>query len=307
MWKWIVQDSSLFWNFGFVDPGGGWVSFWHDFWVPGVRLFSAFPRIAASAQSLDLLLLTCVGNDGRIRYEFPLRFQLRGGALAEWHDFLTFLHNRPVPTISMGPARVVWPLHTTFSFTVASFMAILRRRWFTGMRDFPHRCIWMIEVPTKVQCFMWLLFYGRILTLDNLQRRGLIAPNWCVLCRRNAESVSHIFLSCSFAKRIWRWFSLMLSIFGPFHYQMHHVITGWNFMNCASEFTPVKRVFLHSLCWNIWLERNNRVFRDVDNSEFQVARKIAFAVGSWLKAAGIFSNVQMSCWLNRCTFAREPD
>ncbi|CAN1800882.1 hypothetical protein LINPERHAP1_LOCUS22726 [Linum perenne] len=60
MWKWIIKTSPLFWNFGFVDPGGGWVSFWDDFWVKGVRLREIFPRVAAAATTQGSLLFSPV-------------------------------------------------------------------------------------------------------------------------------------------------------------------------------------------------------------------------------------------------------
>ncbi|CAN0920481.1 hypothetical protein LINGRAHAP2_LOCUS32067 [Linum grandiflorum] len=115
-----------------------------------------------------------VGRFERIRYTSSPRFLLRGGALQEWHSFLQFLDGRPTPIVSMGPARVVWTLQPSSCFTVSSLRAALRTDAFPGVTNFPHKNIWVKEVPTKVQGFLWLVFYGRILTLDNLRRRGFL-------------------------------------------------------------------------------------------------------------------------------------
>ncbi|CAN0839521.1 hypothetical protein LINGRAHAP2_LOCUS2593 [Linum grandiflorum] len=40
VYKWIVLYSSIFWSHGFIDSGGGFCAFWHDFWVPGMRFSS---------------------------------------------------------------------------------------------------------------------------------------------------------------------------------------------------------------------------------------------------------------------------
>ncbi|CAN0827014.1 hypothetical protein LINGRAHAP2_LOCUS861 [Linum grandiflorum] len=165
MWKWIVQESSLFWSFAFVDPGGGWVSFWNDLWVQGLRLASIFPRIAASSQSLQVLLLSCVDVDGRVRFDGPLRYQLRGGVAREWLQFQEYLLSLRSHIVSVDPASVVWPLLLSSVFSVKYFMAVLRRRAFPGVDDFPFRCIWTKEVPTKIQGFLWLVFHDSILTL----------------------------------------------------------------------------------------------------------------------------------------------
>ncbi|CAN1298481.1 Putative ribonuclease H protein At1g65750 [Linum perenne] len=44
MWFRITQFGSSFWRFSFIDPGGGFCSFWRDFWVEGERLADLFPR-----------------------------------------------------------------------------------------------------------------------------------------------------------------------------------------------------------------------------------------------------------------------
>ncbi|CAN0925974.1 Putative ribonuclease H protein At1g65750, partial [Linum grandiflorum] len=145
-----------------------WQSVW-EFSSAGVKFSSSFLRISASAQSLDTLLLTCVGDDGRLVYDVPLQFQLRGGALGECQEFIPFLADRLVPVVTMGPAIVIWTLHPSASFTVSSLVAELRRRLFPGLEEFSLRAIWKKEVPTKIQGFLWLVYHGKILTLDNLQ------------------------------------------------------------------------------------------------------------------------------------------
>ncbi|CAN0858198.1 hypothetical protein LINGRAHAP2_LOCUS7121, partial [Linum grandiflorum] len=229
--------------------GGGRVSFWNDFWARGVRLSSVLPRIAASAQSRDFLLFSCVGFDGRISFDFLLQFQLRGGVLQELHEFNYYLENLSTSTITMGPARVVWPLQVSSSFTVSSLMAAIRRQAFPGLVDFPYQCIWRKEVPTKIQGFMWLVFHNRILTMENLQRR------------------------CS--QKVWNMFSSILSISSLMHHFMKDVITGWKSMNCSDEFKDVRSVLLHAFCWHVSLERNNRVIRDVERFELQLAYRIS--------------------------------
>ncbi|CAN0892091.1 hypothetical protein LINGRAHAP2_LOCUS17349 [Linum grandiflorum] len=147
----------------------------------------------------------------------------------------------------------------------------------------------------------------RILTLDNLRRRGLVVPNWCVLCERDVEPVSHIFLSCPFSRKVWEFFSSTLSISGPLHSDKYGVIRSWKAMNGFDRFQKVMEVLLHAFCWFIWLERNSRVFRDESKSEVQVAHKVAFAIGSWMKAVDMFAVQQLRNWSVLCCFSREPD
>ena len=48
--------------------------------------------------------------------------------------------------------------------------------------DFPHSNVWVDKVPTKIAFFAWEATWGKVLTLDRLQRRGWHLPNRCFLC-----------------------------------------------------------------------------------------------------------------------------
>ena len=47
---------------------------------------------------------------------------------------------------------------------------------------FPCKGIWFIKVPKRVSFFLWTAALGKILTLDNLKKKGLSLVNWCCLC-----------------------------------------------------------------------------------------------------------------------------
>ncbi|RVW63507.1 hypothetical protein CK203_054157 [Vitis vinifera] len=77
--------------------------------------------------------------------------------------------------------------------------------------DFPVRCIWVDKVPTKAAFFAWEATWGKILTLDRLQRRGWQLPNCCFLCGCEEENVNHILLHCTVARVLW---DIILALFG---------------------------------------------------------------------------------------------
>ena len=59
---------------------------------------------------------------------------------------------------------------------------------------FPSSCIWVDKVLTKVAFFAWEATWGRVLTLDRLQKRGWQLPNCCFLCGCEEETVNHILI-----------------------------------------------------------------------------------------------------------------
>ena len=60
--------------------------------------------------------------------------------------------------------------------------------------------LWSSLLPCKIGCFVWLVLRNKILTWDNLQKRGKIGPGICSLCYSNEETVHHMFSRCP----IWR-------------------------------------------------------------------------------------------------------
>ena len=58
--------------------------------------------------------------------------------------------------------------------------------------EFPHSNVWVDRVPTKIAFFAWEAAWGKVLTLDRLQRRGWQFPNRCFLCGCEEETINHI-------------------------------------------------------------------------------------------------------------------
>ena len=48
----------------------------------------------------------------------------------------------------------------------------------------------------KLVFFAWEAVWGKVLILDQLQRRGWSLTNRCFLCLRHEESIDHLLLHC---------------------------------------------------------------------------------------------------------------
>ena len=57
--------------------------------------------------------------------------------------------------------------------------------------------------PLKCKMLLYLSLENKILTWDNCLKRGWIEPSICYLYKDESESVSHIFLSCSYTGHVW--------------------------------------------------------------------------------------------------------
>ena len=104
--------------------------------------------------------------------------------------------------------RMIWIASRCGTFTVRSLYSILE------LRDsplFPCGSIWWASVPPKVAFFAWEASWDKILTLDQLQRRGYSLANRCFLCLFEVETVDHLLLYCAKTRVLW---NLLFSLFG---------------------------------------------------------------------------------------------
>jgi len=62
--------------------------------------------------------------------------------------------------------------------------------------------IWSIGIWPKVSTFIWLLYHQRIITWDNLIKRGFHGPSYCPNCQNNKETIQHLMDSCRMAKKL---------------------------------------------------------------------------------------------------------
>ena len=104
--------------------------------------------------------------------------------------------------------KVVWTTSKSGDFSVKSLYSILEPR---DSHLFPCDSIWRANVPLKVAFFAWEASWIKILTLEQLQRKGYSIANRCFLCLSEVETVDHLLLHCV---KTWVLWNLLFSLFG---------------------------------------------------------------------------------------------
>jgi zinc-binding in reverse transcriptase len=67
---------------------------------------------------------------------------------------------------------------------------------FGGIISNEFNIVWQSKIPFKVKIFMWLVRRKRILTKDQLFRKGWTGDSCCVFCGEH-DDIHHIFVNCS--------------------------------------------------------------------------------------------------------------
>ena len=147
------------------------------------------------------------------------------------------------------------------------------------------KLIWQARTENKCKFFAWTLSNDKILTADNLAKRGWPHHPLCSLCNQAPETSSHLCLMCPYALQTWtRVFSLsncnILSRVSPQNFS-----TFMSWWQQASLLTPKgdRKNFnglVIYIVWNIWKERNRRIFQQVELTSLELASKIREDINS---------------------------
>lgn len=189
---------------------------------------------------------------------------------------LATLNQIPLPAITQSDDSIEWLLHSSKVFTLKSAWNNIREK-----RDqLPsHNILW--KSPTVPRCafISWLAVKGRLPTLDKLQQWNIHLPNRCILCKQAEESLDHIFCQCQYTKVIWSqvWSDLTIT---PL---LGNSVIGWCHelalkSRGKDQMSKMRRLALTLGFYNIWRERNARIFMEVCRPSVELAVTISSSV-----------------------------
>ena len=93
--------------------------------------------------------------------------------------------------------------------------------------DFPHCLVWNPAAPPKTGVFAWEAAWGKVLTLDQLKRRGMKFANRCFMCEEEEETIDHLLIHCKFAKILWDLFLSIVGISWVFPHSVLNNLLAW--------------------------------------------------------------------------------
>ncbi len=196
----------------------------------------------------------------------------------EWSDLslisedltpIMLMLNSMIP-INLGD-ELVWRDNPNGRYSVASGYNSL---WSLKEKA-PWAEAWIPGLTPKINIFYWLALQNKILTHDNLMKRGHVMPSRCPLCKNQAETGNHIFILCDYAREVWNVIT-------------HDNETLWckpdNLMDFFHQWKGLCKIagrqdhsdwILPHFCWGIWKERNNRIFRDREEPAIILGKKVS--------------------------------
>ena len=139
--------------------------------------------------------------------------------------------------------------------------------------------IWRARTENKCKFFAWVLIQNKLLTADNLARRGWPHQPSCALCNGPIESGLHLCLTCPFAHEVWNTVLAWESFSLPQHVDWSNISSISEWWEKTETLFPQDRkrefngLVIYTM-WNLWKERNRRIFEHCSLSPLQIAGRV---------------------------------
>ncbi|RVW44612.1 Heat shock protein 90-5, chloroplastic [Vitis vinifera] len=257
VWKEIMKESDWCWeNLSFLVGKGSKIKFWKDRWCTDTPLSQCFNHLFVLAVHRDASIEEMWDHhSGQGDWNLIFERDFNDWELDMVGDLLRTLRgHRP----SLEDDSIKWRQGRKGSFRVKEAYSLLDK---SNASLFPARGIWVDRVPTKVSFFAWEATWGKVLTLDKLQIRGVQLPNCCFLCGCAEENVNHILLHCIVARALWDIIFGLLDIKWVFPETVKEALTSWRGSFVGKKRKQIWKSIPLCIFWTVWKERNRLAFR----------------------------------------------
>ncbi|KAK9030158.1 hypothetical protein V6N11_031589 [Hibiscus sabdariffa] len=162
--------------------------------------------------------------------------------------------------------------------------------------------IWSLQVPQRIQFFLWLSCRQKIMTNSERYKRSLAVDPSCPICHVNEETTLNVLRDCNVISQSWLkiippsllndFFTFPISEWLKQNLESKLVIPGWNIP---------WNIFFVSFLWHTWKNRNDFIFSQVSSSpDSTLAKSITWAryyhEGWQIQKPNTIANVTQSCW-----------
>lgn len=245
---------------------GNMARFWEDNWCGNGSLASIAPNLYQCCTRKNKTVSEMFPSDTWVRC-------LRGfSSMEQILEFgLICATLQDAPQLSDGDDTISWTLTKNGCYSASSAYRI---QFAASHPTFKPKCIWKSIAEPKARVFSWELANKKILTADNLQKRGWPHSAQCALCFIHPETVQHLAIGCYFTREVWTlicgWFDLNNL---PLMHDFDDPMRWWEASSGSTSKLDRRRVngLIAQLLWNVWKERNRRTFQHKFLGPLQIA------------------------------------
>jgi hypothetical protein len=159
--------------------------------------------------------------------------------------------------------------------------------------------IWSSALWPKVSTFLWLIIHNRILTWDNLRKRGFTGLSMCVLCQTQEETKEHLFNACRYSQTVWDQDAQIMCRSNHNRSSIRDTIEHWDSITYNNPIlNHIWQLLPGFILWQIWKEQNRRIFHS----------KSSMTESTWIKDATLIKEtIRSKHWQPRGTNCNQEE
>ncbi|XP_020112123.1 uncharacterized protein LOC109726747 [Ananas comosus] len=265
-WRNVLANRALLkCGISFSIGDGHSTNFWSDIWVEGSTLRSCYPNLTNAVQSRNYRVKECYGRSGWRWHKILADYE--PSSQADRESILKLKDSPSNVMLSATSDVIKWRWTHSEMFIVNSLNKFLQDG---GVKENSYSQLWMTRIPLKVKIFVWLVLKRKVLTKNNLLKRGWNGELVCVLCSLQPETVDHLFVGCEFTCAL-----LESQLSNKYSLVNCTSVTGlWGCSRLkGGVIGRLELTTIATLWWTIWLERNMKVFEHKKRNSSQLLRQ----------------------------------
>jgi hypothetical protein len=228
--------------------------FWFAPWLEGRKPIDIASLIFAISKRKNWKVSQALCEDAWVT-KIALESSFTMEHLSQFIDLWTLISN-----INLVPEQdddIVWKLTPDGQYSLKSAYEL---QFMGATLSSMDKTVWKAWAPPKVKFFAWLANQNRIWTADRLTKRGWPNCGLCPLCKQCTETIDHLLVHCRYTTRLWGLIKVWMGLndLQPAQWANLDMAAWWSMM-AGGRKAMASLTLLVS--WEVWNERNARVFR----------------------------------------------
>eukprot|EP00253_Pinus_taeda_P015021 PITA_15021 len=134
--------------------------------------------------------------------------------------------------------------------------------------DWWSKQLWKLKCPKKARLFFWCALKEKAPTWDVLQARFMNGPSRCPLCKKESESIHHLFINCPYTKRVWLETQVLIRTNCNWEgASLKATWESWWNQNMEGNLRNLPPI----ISWGVWIARNKAIFQEISLSVESIA------------------------------------
>jgi hypothetical protein len=251
-WKTLLRARQ--WCKGLITKNivnGDTTSLWFDPWINGTSLIDNVGWNAMTVlRGSDKKVSDLISNN---KWKQNINF-----VPTQYHQTIHNINIQP----QMEKDHWKWIPSNNGQYTLKSAWNQLRNK---QSELFWTKIIWGKGCAPKMSTCALLAIQNKLKTKVRISRWNTNIDQQCNLCTNHLEDRDHLFFNCPYSSKLLENVMQKLNLDFKLNFNINHILECISKRNKNQTLiSQITNVAFTSLIWNIWCERNNRIFRNIE-------------------------------------------